>query len=117
MTEGSDEGWKNFFRNGFWKLNVGHLALVAAVLVGYGRSAERFATFGRQQIKDELRQDRMDREGTNASKSAIQLQGQLIADHEKRITKTEDAISNIAVMKGKIDRMSDDIHELNTRRK
>jgi hypothetical protein len=109
--------WKGIFRDPFWKPNVGHFALFAALLIGYGRLSERFDTFARNQSNDEAKMERMDRDGTNASKEGIHLEGQVIAGHEKRIEKIEDAISGISVMREKIDAMRDELHDIKNIRK
>jgi hypothetical protein len=104
-------------RNPFWKPNIGHIVIVATVLFGWGRMSERFDTMLAKQVEDEKKLESIDKNGTNYSSNKLFFDQNLLTDHNERIRKIEDAVVNVAVLKEKIDRISDDVSDIKKRAK
>ncbi len=110
--EGFNEGLHNVLRSQFWKPNIGSFGVAALILIGYGRLSERFDDVVKKQTEDEIKLTAMDKGGTVFSASQLKLEAMTLEDHSNRLRKIEDAVVNVAVMREKLDRLSDDIHEM-----
>lgn len=103
----------------FWQINIGHIGAIAIFLatafVGYGRLSSQFENMSVSIAHDQGRLDKMDESDVQTGQKGA-LDHQILMAHETRLQKTEDLISQVGVMKEKIDRISDDIKEIKDRK-
>lgn len=100
----------------FWRVNIGQLVTGGVILigffVGFGRISEKFDTISNTVMENRTKIVTMDQNGTVASQRKLDMEGLQIVDHAARLTKIEDAISNIKVMQEQIARIGADVKEI-----
>jgi hypothetical protein len=105
------------FKNGFFRSNLfiflmGQVVTVLVGLVffavGWGRLSQQFQESMEWRATTQARLERMDKEGTNASKYSIQTeQGQIMSVND-RLKYIEEQVRKLDVMQLKIDRLESD---------
>lgn len=100
----------------FWRVNIGQLVTGGVILIGFfigfGRMSEKFDNLSGTVVENRKRLDTMDQTGTTASQNKLGLEALTINDHAQRLSKIEDAISNIRVMQEQISRIGQDVKEI-----
>ena len=98
--------------NKFWELNVGHVGLVAVILIGWGRMSQQFTTLQENFAGMQKHVEQIDNEGTNREKYVLGSVLQSTEETKKRIAAVEDQARKIDVLVEKISRIDDTMKEI-----
>jgi hypothetical protein len=105
-----------FFKSNFGVFIAGQLVTVVAgvalFLITYGGFTERQRQIGERVARLEETTQRMDREGTNASKYGIKEELNAIQSNTSRIARLEEQSAKIDVMAEKIARIDDTVKRM-----
>src|SRR5213075_1208859 len=82
-------------RSPFWRPNIGHVVIVATILIGWGRMSERFDSVIQKQGEDEKQIEKMNAGGTEFSSNKLIAENTLLTDHTERIKAAETQIAAI----------------------